>query len=513
MRLTHIHTNLAAIAIILLAPSNAEARNAPSPAPTSPDLLCYYAYQDEENGLYGVRYQDEIVIMPQYTELRGCNRVALFGYKDAETDKWGLVSTYDIITPPIYDSVEVIIGTRSSKCFAKVSLNGKQGLLSPLGNEVLPLEYDSIGQPYWDPDVLEYKWGKNTVYPHVFPVKKAGQWQIVAFYNAVVVDNFPAELLENGSIKSGIKDKVLKNLIGKPYKELVKRAKKDESVVAMIEKEDRGDLRYADFAEARWPNPEIPSTPIEIYGQKGKVNELGVVWVEESYFRGISQDIPEYNPYNVYTMLEKLDKNAPKLVGYAWYQNYDPTLQQEIDSSRKVQNDYYINGITDIIRVCKASDLEDSDFYKYIIERLKLRGKLAAKIENDLANDAAKIEWESRVDAISNSIVGALNSAMSALESAEANAADSPDSASSSASSASRASSSKGNKYNMSEQHSYNSDKRVYASYDSMLAAYFAGNRHASISEKEEWQSKMKSLRTKWESKGKSFPHSANEDR
>lgn len=212
-------------------------------------------------------------------------------------------------------------------------------------------------------------------------------------------------------------------------------------------------------------------------------------------------------------MLEKLDKNAPKLVGYAWYQNYDPTLQQEIDSSRKVQNDYYINGITDIIRVCKASDLEDSDFYKYIIERLKLRGELAAKIENDLANDAAKIEWESRVDAISNSIVGALNSAMSALESAEANAADSPDSASSSASSASRASSSKGNKYNMSEQHSYNSDKRVYASYDSMLAAYFAGNRHASISEKEEWQSKMKSLRTKWESKGKSFPHSANEDR
>ena len=144
---------------------------------------------------------------------------------------------------------------------------------------------------------------------------------------------------------------------------------------------------------------------------------------------------------------------------------------------------------------------------------MKQRGELAAKLENDLADDAAKLEWENRVNAISNSIVGALNNAMSALECADGNATDSSDSASSSASSSSRASSSKGNKYNMSEQHSYNSDKRVYASYDSMLAAYFAGNRHASISEKEEWQSKMKSLRTKWESKGKSFPHSANEDR
>lgn len=515
MKLISIHAILAAVAIVatLFSPSNAEARNAPSPAPTSSGEYSYYTYQDEKTGLYGVKYQDETVIIPQYTELKGVNRVALFAYRDAETNKWGLVSTYDIITPPIYDSIKVVDAIRSDKTFANVSLNGKQGLLSPLGNEVLPLEYDSIAQPYWNPYVLEYKWGKNKVYPHVFPVKKNGQWQIVTYYNAVVVDNFPAELLENGRIKSSVEDKVLKNLIGKPYKELVKRAKKDESVAAMIEKDDKGDLKYADFAEPRWPNPEIASTPIEIYGQNGKVNELGVVWVEESIFGAIGQDIPQYNSYNVYTMLKKLQEDAPKLVGRAWYQNYDAQSQYEIDASEKRRNDHFINGLIDIVQVCKVSGLEGSDFYNYIVDRLKQRGELAAKLENDLADDAAKLEWENRVNAISNSIVGALNNAMSALECAEANAADSPDSASSSASSASRASSSKGNKYNMSEQHSYNSDKRVYASYDSMLAAYFAGNRHASISEKEEWQSKMKSLRTKWESKGKSFPHSANEDR
>lgn len=515
MNPTYIHTTLASIAVatILISSSNAEARNAPSPAPTSSGEYSYYAYQDEKTGLYGVKYQDETVIIPQYTELKGVNRVALFAYRDAETNKWGLVSTYDIITPPIYDSIKVVDAIRSNKTFANVTLNGKQGLLSPLGNEVLPLEYDSIGQPYWDPDVLEYKWGKNKVYPHVFPVKKNGQWQIVTYYNAVVVDNFPAELLENGRIKSSVEDKVLKNLIGKPYKELVKRAKKDESVAAMIEKDDKGDLKYADFAEPRWPNPEIASAPIEIYGQKGKVNELGVVWVDESIFRDIGQDIPQYNSYNVYTMLKKLQEDAPKLVSRAWYQNYDAQSQYEIDASEKRRNDHFINGLIDIVQVCKVSGLEGSDFYNYIVDRLKQRGELAAKLENDLADDAAKLEWENRVNAISNSIVGALNNAMSALESADGNASDSSDSASSSASASSRTPSSKGNKYNMSEQHSYNSDKRVYASYDSMLAAYFAGNRHASISEKEEWQSKMKSLRTKWESKGKSFPHSANEDR
>lgn len=69
------------------------------------------------------------------------------------------------------------------------------------------------------------------------------------------------------------------------------------------------------------------------------------------------------------------------------------------------------------------------------------------------------------------------------------------------------------NKYNMSEQRSYNSDKSTYSKYDSMLSQAFAGNRNASKSEINSWQRKMKQLREKWENKGKSFPHSVNEDR
>ena len=72
---------------------------------------------------------------------------------------------------------------------------------------------------------------------------------------------------------------------------------------------------------------------------------------------------------------------------------------------------------------------------------------------------------------------------------------------------------SSGAKNDMSEHQSYNTDKSTYSNYDSMLSQVFAGNRQASVSEIKDWQSKMKSLRKKWEAKGKSFPHSANEDR
>lgn len=67
--------------------------------------------------------------------------------------------------------------------------------------------------------------------------------------------------------------------------------------------------------------------------------------------------------------------------------------------------------------------------------------------------------------------------------------------------------------FSLSEQQSYNTAKSVYSRYDSQLAAIFAGNRSASASEIKDIQSKMRSLRQKWEAKGKSFPHYPNEDR
>ena len=69
------------------------------------------------------------------------------------------------------------------------------------------------------------------------------------------------------------------------------------------------------------------------------------------------------------------------------------------------------------------------------------------------------------------------------------------------------------NSFNISEQQAYNAAKSSYAGYDSQLAQIFAGNRSASPSEIKQIQDKMKSLRKKWEGKGKSFPKSSNENR
>ena len=67
--------------------------------------------------------------------------------------------------------------------------------------------------------------------------------------------------------------------------------------------------------------------------------------------------------------------------------------------------------------------------------------------------------------------------------------------------------------FSLSEQTSYNRDKRTYESYDSQLSSHFAGNAVMSQSSVDKAQSEMKRLRSKWESRGKSFPHLPNEDR
>lgn len=82
---------------------------------------------------------------------------------------------------------------------------------------------------------------------------------------------------------------------------------------------------------------------------------------------------------------------------------------------------------------------------------------------------------------------------------------------SSNSSSSYRSSSSSSVGGNMSDQQNYNSDKRTYSNYDSMLSSHFYGSRSATASEVKQWQQAMRNLRTKWTSKGKSFTQSSNE--
>jgi len=66
--------------------------------------------------------------------------------------------------------------------------------------------------------------------------------------------------------------------------------------------------------------------------------------------------------------------------------------------------------------------------------------------------------------------------------------------------------------YSLSENQAKNTDSRTYANYDSMLIKMRTGNTPYNDADRRNWQSKMKELRTKWEKRGRSFPHSQNEN-
>lgn len=69
------------------------------------------------------------------------------------------------------------------------------------------------------------------------------------------------------------------------------------------------------------------------------------------------------------------------------------------------------------------------------------------------------------------------------------------------------------NKYSIAEQNNYNTDKRTYGNYESMLIKAFLYPEKHKFAEVKDWQSKMKKLREKWEKQGKSFPRSEYENK
>ncbi len=70
-----------------------------------------------------------------------------------------------------------------------------------------------------------------------------------------------------------------------------------------------------------------------------------------------------------------------------------------------------------------------------------------------------------------------------------------------------------GNKYNVPEQQNYNTDKKTCEVCDGRLSKHFTGLTGATRSEVESWQQQIRSLRAKWQKKGKSLPNYANENK
>lgn len=194
---------------------------------------------------------------------------------------------------------------------------------------------------------------------------------------------------------------------------------------------------------------------------------------------------------------ERLKRNPNSLVGLAL---------KYINSE---SNNYNANRLEEILAAAEKMGYGDSDLARYVRLKYKDMSAFIARQEKERERRERVERFNARVDAIAGAMISTLYTAMDAYDSATSSY-----SSDSSYENGSR----KGNKSNssdfkLSKQDGYNSDKRVYENYDSMLSAYFAGNRQASVAEAKKWQNAMKSLRKKWEDKGKSFPHSGNEDK
>lgn len=156
-----------------------------------------------------------------------------------------------------------------------------------------------------------------------------------------------------------------------------------------------------------------------------------------------------------------------------------------------------------------AKEKNQNNFIDLFSERLETTRKRAHESSNELKKYG-------KVAAITNSLnslaQGFLNTA-SLLNETTSSISDSPD-YSVNTTNFGRALSSKSiDKSSLNEQTNYNRDKKTYERYDSQLSSHFAGNQTMSESSVRDAQNCMRSLRTKWESKGKSFPRSSNENR
>lgn len=172
------------------------------------------------------------------------------------------------------------------------------------------------------------------------------------------------------------------------------------------------------------------------------------------------------------------------------------------------------NKFTGLIRKSHLLDIDNTGLWGKWVGTTEMDMSEALQYSNDLKADTQRRRKE-LADALNSFGESMIKTAQTIEEiqshsngTSDANAANE-----SVASNGDKTSRSGSNGNNMSEHHSYNSDKSTYSRYDSMLAQVFAGNREASVSEIKSWQSTMKELRKKWEGKGKSFPHSSNEDR
>ena len=100
----------------------------------------FYPFKDEETGLYGIKYQDEIVMLPYFEKLEGEGRAAIFVYQDS--GKYGVFTLTGFVTPPIFDKIKKGSNPFIEELFG--CINDKWYYICNQGLIEMPFECDDV---------------------------------------------------------------------------------------------------------------------------------------------------------------------------------------------------------------------------------------------------------------------------------------------------------------------------------------------------------------------------------
>lgn len=351
----------------------------------------YYPFK--ENGLWGVKKKEEVVLTPGFQELRGGGSEPIFAYK--EEGKWGIVTLYGIMTPPIYDSIKFLKESFSASKYACYQSGNLYGITNLAGDTITKPIYEIVSGPY------QKKVSKD-VFLQLFFVKEPNEaLKIITISGICLSDG-----LDLGSKEIPyIDDKMLK-IIKKNYKNAVKMAKKDTKLAQKLsEMETIRKKAYRLMEMSKEVNPDIPATEIEIAGFKGKINDLGVIDIPLKYRS--NEDILKRDPDNIFALDETI--KSP----------YNPSLSLCNDDI----NEYYqycrdelaniqfqIKKYEYLHKLCEDKGYTGSPLEQKYGKRIEDLYKAEQEAAKKVANNAKNEEFNAKLENITNLATNIINS-------------------------------------------------------------------------------------------------------
>lgn len=465
----------------------------------------------EQDGKWGLKINGEVCFLPSFDAIRPDGNYFIF----TENGKEGIMSDRSILCPAIYDKILSINGIHNIVIYETEAGRGVQQFKAPkfvdLSNNIVdgskyvmniyPGQYKNF--------ILstEAKAGSSLFYSVC--ETHDGAFKIIDVYGNDMTPYYDLKKLK-GNIKDMLAGKI-------PLSDL-----KVQTYVSDIEKDFKKTYKkHPEFYYFNHPylrkivdesklDEKNKIATISAGPYDGFISEDGFVSIPLRY--SDAQEVLKRDPANLYALNHLISadysKDSPDMPD-----TFLMDSNQRFDAFQKYYNEEYVFYSSYIPvwekMLALAKSRNEQNFVDLFAHKINYCRDKAAEAHRE-------VEKYGKVA----SITGSLNTLAQGLMDTASMLNTSPTSASadtgyrvSSTVSGSSVAPAASDRSTLSEQTAYNRDKHTYERYDSQLAAHFAGNQTMSASSVRDAQNSMRSIRAKWESRGKSFPRSANEDR